>query len=226
MDIAKMTTYNTPQAKICGLTNEEEAAACASLGADAIGFVFYPKSPRNVSLDQAKSIILGLPSHVKGTGVFVNASYDEIMRTVDYCGIHAVQLHGQESPQLAQNLKKKKLIVIKALFMTRNPFLHQAPDYSVPAYLIECGKGRLPGGNAMSWNWKDTLEFGKDNTMILAGGLCPENIKEAFTAAIPDAVDISSGVESSPGKKDLKKVESFLKALKNCRTTKALNKIF
>jgi len=222
----KKPPHHTPQVKICGLTHAEQAFACADLGAEAIGCVFYPKSPRNVSPDQAKKILQALPSHVKGTGVFVNAAYNEIMHTVDYCGLKAVQLHGQESPDLVRRLIQREIIVIKALFMTREPFLHQAENYPASAYLVECGKGHLPGGNALTWNWKDTLEFGKAHTMILAGGLSPENIAEAFSDAIPSAVDVSSGVESSPGIKDLEKVASFLKAVKTCRTINTLNKIF
>jgi len=215
-----------PQVKICGLTRADQSIACAELGADAIGCVFYSKSPRNVSLDQAKEIIHVLPPHVKGTGVFVNAAYDEIMHIVDYCGLTAVQLHGQESADLIRRLIQQKIVVIKALFMTREPFLHQAKEYPVSAYLVECGKGQLPGGNAMTWNWKDTREFGKAHSMILAGGLTPENVTQAFSDAIPAAVDVSSGVESSPGIKDLGKVASFLNAVKNCRATHTLNKIF
>ena len=222
----KKNYHHTPQVKICGLTRADQSVACADLGADAIGCVFYPKSPRNVSLDQAKEILRPLPSHVKGTGVFVNAAYDEIMHIVDHCGLKAVQLHGQESPELVQRLIQREIIVIKALFMTREPFLHQAENYPASAYLVECGKGDLPGGNAMTWNWKDTLAFGKTHTMILAGGLSSENVAEAFSNAIPAALDVSSGVESSPGIKDLVKVASFLKAVKTCKIMKILNKIF
>ncbi|RJP83135.1 MAG: phosphoribosylanthranilate isomerase, partial [Desulfobacteraceae bacterium] len=209
-----MTADNTPQIKICGLTRADQAHACSLLGADAIGCVFYPKSPRNVSLDQAKEIIHALPPHVKGTGVFVDVSYDEVMRAVDYCGLAAVQLHGRESADLVRKLIRQDLLVIKTLFVTREPFLHQAADYPVSAYLVECGKGSLPGGNAMAWNWKDTLEFARLNPLILAGGLSPENISTALSAAMPAAVDVSSGVEASPGIKDLAKVESFIKTVK------------
>jgi phosphoribosylanthranilate isomerase len=221
-----MTADNIPQVKICGLTRPDQAQDCSLLGASAIGCVFYPKSPRNVSPDQAKAIIHALPPHVKGTGVFVNASYDEIMRIVDYSGLAAVQLHGRESPDLVRKLIRRDVLVIKALFMTREPFLHQAADYPVPAYLVECGKGRLPGGNAMVWNWKDTLEFGRGNPMILAGGLTPENLETAFSAAMPAAVDVSSGVEASPGIKDLKKVASFIQTVKKCTSVIPLPKIF
>ena len=217
---------NVPQVKVCGLTKPDEAAGCVSLDADAVGCVFFPKSPRNVSLNQAKKIVRILPSHVKAVGVFVNESFDGIMRAVEHCGLHAVQLHGQEPPELPEMLHQKGLIVIKALFMEKDPLLSKAGDYRAAAYLVECGKGELPGGNAVSWAWEGAMELGEKQTLILAGGLTPENISIAISSALPDAVDVSSGVESSPGRKDLDKVASFIRAVKKCRMNKTIKKIF
>ncbi|MBW1899796.1 MAG: phosphoribosylanthranilate isomerase [Deltaproteobacteria bacterium] len=217
---------NIPQVKVCGLTNQDEAAGCVSLGADAIGCVFFSKSPRNVSLNQAKKIVRALPSHVKTVGVFVNESFEGIMRAVEHCGLHAVQLHGQEPPELPELLHQKGLTIIKALFMEKSPLLSKAADYRAAAYLVECGKGELPGGNAVSWAWEDAMELGEKRPLILAGGLTPENISIAISSALPDAVDVSSGVESSPGRKDLDKVAAFIRSVKKCGMNKTIKKVF
>jgi len=205
-----------PQIKVCGLTDIKEATGCVEIGAGAIGFVFYPKSPRHISEDKAKEIVLSLPEKVRKVGVFVNETFSSIMEKVNYCHLDAVQLHGQESPLLVDRLRKENLLVIKALFDGRKPALTDALTYKASAFLVECGKGTLPGGNALAWNWEKASGFGKKHPFILAGGLSPENVSRAVTATLPDAVDVSSGVESSPGRKDLDKVKSFIDAVFEC----------
>lgn len=205
-----------PQIKICGLTNVDEALGCAALGANAIGLVFYPKSPRNVSEDQARQISLALPEEIKKVGVFVNETFSNIMRKVEHCHLNAVQLHGRESPELASRLFNENLVVIKALFVEGEPSLEQAANYEASAYLVECGRGKLPGGNALEWNWEKAKTFGENYPLILAGGLAPENICLALQASAPDAVDVSSSVESGPGRKDLERVKSFIDAVSHC----------
>lgn len=214
------------QVKICGLTNAEQAYKCAELGADAIGLVFYSKSPRYVTEDTAASIIASLPQHVKGVGVFVNESFSEIMKKVYRCGLKAVQLHGQESPELVKQLKDEKLIVIKALFANGVPSFGEAETYPASAFLVECGKGPLPGGNALSWNWKLARNVVQKYPVILAGGLVSDNVLYAVQSCCPDAVDVSSGVEFSPGHKDLIKVEAFLDSLSQCIITWKPRRIF
>jgi phosphoribosylanthranilate isomerase len=110
--------------------------------------------------------------------------------------------------------------------MGKDPMVSRASDYRAAAYLVECGKGELPGGNAVSWAWEDAMEFGEKQTLILAGGLTPENISIAISSALPDAVDVSSGVESSPGRKDLDKVAAFIRAVKKCGMNKTIKKVF
>ncbi len=217
---------NIVQIKICGLTNADEALGCAALGADAIGLVFYPKSPRNLTESQAKDIVSVLPNQVKTVGVFVNETFSAIMRKVEYCGLNAVQLHGRESPELVRQLRDEKLIVIKGLYTERRPFLKEASDYKASAFLTECGKGILPGGNAMAWNWSEAKSFGEDYPLILAGGLSADNVSQAIAAGQPDAVDISSGAESSPGRKDLDKTRAFIHAVSQCRLDRKPRKIF
>ncbi len=203
--------------KICGLTDVKEAVETASLGADAIGLVFFNKSPRNLSLYQAREISYALPDDICTVGVFVNESYDKIMQIVEYCRLKAVQLHGGESPELVGALVKEDLKVIKALFVKREPFIREINKYNASAYLIECGQGVLPGGNALSWNWSEARSVERKQPLILAGGLTPGNVAEAIAAGRPDAVDVSSGVEASPGRKDLARVESFIAAVHNCK---------
>lgn len=199
------------QIKICGLTDVEQALQCAALGADAIGCVFYPKSPRYVSDEQAKKICDALPQQVKTVGVFVNEDFSHIMQKVRYCNLDIIQLHGLESPEIANRLYKENLIVIKALFIEGSPSIREAENYNVSAYLTEFSKGALPGGNALAWNWKEAKTFGKKYPLILAGGLSPQNVFNAIKMCEPNAVDVSSGVESSPGQKDIDKVKIFIK---------------
>ena len=205
-----------PWIKICGLTQVENAIECAKLGPDAIGLVFFEKSPRNVSIDQAERICSALPKTIQTIGVFVNESFEDIMAKVDFCGLAGVQLHGNEPPELIDRLLENKLIVIKALFAAKPPFLKQSDWYAKASFLlVEYGKGVLPGGNAESWNYEISLQLNTNRPIILAGGLTPDNVKNAVTKTRPAGVDISSGVEKSYGIKDLDKVEAFITAVKS-----------
>lgn len=220
-----------PQIKICGLTRADEAKQCTELGADAIGLVFFKKSPRNLNRDQAQEIVKSLPDHVSKVGVFVNETFDFIMEHVNSCGLSAIQLHGKEAPDLVNRLTDTHLTVIKCLYMENEPFLTAADSYNASAYLVECKKGLLPGGNALSWNWGKAKTFGKSHPFILAGGLTPESVRMAISEASPDAVDISSGVEKSPGRKDMSKVKSFIEqvfqsSLEDSTDRRLLRRIF
>lgn len=201
-----------PWIKICGLTEPENALACACMGADAIGLIFFKKSPRNVSVHQAAQISNILPEHVRTIGVFVNETFDGIMEKVTQCRLKGVQLHGDEPSGLVDRLAKENLMVIKALFAAKTPFLTRAAEYKTASFfLVEYGKGMLPGGNAESWNYEQSLELKKTHTpVILAGGLHPGNVCKAIGKALPAAVDVSSGVEKTPGIKDLIKVRAFI----------------
>lgn len=216
----------TPQIKICGLTSVEEAQACAQLGAAAIGCVFYPKSPRHLSVRSAAEICAALPPEVKTVGVFVNETFSNIMAKVKHCRLSAVQLHGRESPQLAERLSRENIIVIKALFTERAPGLADAPRYGASAFLVECGGGVMPGGTARTWDWGQARPLAETRPVILAGGLSPDNVSGAIAACGPAAVDVSSGVEKAPGRKDLVKVKSFIEAVSRCTSMIKTGKIF
>jgi phosphoribosylanthranilate isomerase len=196
--------------KICGLTRIEDAVACAALGADALGFVFYPKSPRNLTDDQARAVIRQVPQEIRKFGVFVDEPFAAVMRRVEYCGLTGVQLHGTEPPELIDRLMEQDLLVLKTLFIGKSPFLTDAEKYAASAYLVELGKGALPGGNARSWDYGEAKTFSERHPMVLAGGLSPDNVLAAVRSCGPCAVDVSSGVEQSPGIKDLEKVKRFI----------------
>lgn len=201
------------QVKICGLTRPEEAAACAALGAAAIGLIFHPPSPRHVDDAAAAAVTGALPEEVAKIGVFVDAPVETMLDKARRCGLTGVQLHGNEPPQAVPPLRAAGLTVIKALFAARMPGLAAAGDYAPDAFLVECGRGVLPGGNAEVWHWAEARGKSASVPLILAGGLTPQNVAEAIAAAAPDAVDVSSGVEKAPGRKDLKRVAAFMRAV-------------
>jgi phosphoribosylanthranilate isomerase len=201
------------QLKVCGLTDPATAAACTALKIDAVGLVFYPKSPRFVSDAQAAEIAAAVVGRVAVVGVFVNETAAVIRQKVRRCGLTAVQLHGRETPAAVANLKKAGLPVIKALFREKKPSFQAVSKYAATAFLLECGKGRLPGGTARVWDWAEAKAIAGQAPVILAGGLTPENVGRAAALARPHAVDVSSGVEAAPGRKDLHKIEAFVAAV-------------
>lgn len=205
----------TPQVKICGLTVPEQARQCAQLGADAIGLVFHPPSPRHVTLSQAAAISRALPPHVAAVGVFVNPALDLLKAAIEACALSHIQLHGNEPPELLDEISDAFHIpVIKALFASREPGLNHAARFHAAAYLVECGKGPLPGGNAETWDWGSARGFAQVCPTVLAGGLTPHNVVQAIGTCLPDAVDASSGLEAAPGRKDLDKVSQLLANVK------------
>ena len=202
----------TPRIKICGLTSPEEAAFSVMAGAHAVGLVFFPRSPRHVSLAQAREITRIVPAHIATVGVFVNASYDTLMQTADKGGLTAVQLHGNESPELAEKIYRQGVTVLKAFYVTTQPSLESAPEFAGATALVEWGKGVLPGGNALCWG-EETPPLPRSQPLVIAGGLCPESVGDVIRRFRPDGVDISSGVESAPGKKSFEKIEQFIQAV-------------
>lgn len=207
-----------PRVKICGLTDPDNALACAQAGADIIGLVFYPKSPRHVTHPQARAVVEALPKHVPAWGVFVNEPLETILETVNACGLKGVQLHGREPPELISALKGHHLTVIKAVFASRTPGLDTIdPMYAHADYiLVECGMGQLPGGNAKTWEYGLARKKAPHHSVFLAGGLSCDNIESAILAAVPAGVDLSSGVESAPGVKDILKVKELIRRVTAC----------
>jgi phosphoribosylanthranilate isomerase len=214
------------QVKICGLTRLDEAIACAELGADAIGLVFYPPSPRFLTDAAAREISLGLPKSVRKIGVFVDEPFLEVLKRVEFCGLDGVQLHGVETPEMVEAVSSAGITVIKSVFMRKDPHLGDAQFYQASAYLLESGEGQLPGGNAHAWNWRSAAYFSDKYPCMLAGGLDATNVADGIEGFRPDAVDVSSGVESVRGRKDIGKVAAFIKAVRNAKVLREPRRIF
>lgn len=210
------TGKNSHWVKICGFTDLENAKECSAFAPDAMGFIFFEKSPRNVSVETAALIIRHLPDTIMPVGVFVDKERSQVESIVKECGLKGVQLHGSESPEDVAYFMDMGLFVIKALFAQKAPFLDQAHLYPhASAILVEYGKGVLPGGNAESWDYEISKQLKTDLPVILAGGLGPETVKDALDKACPYGVDVSSGVELSYGIKDPVKVAAFISSIRS-----------
>jgi phosphoribosylanthranilate isomerase len=196
--------------KICGITNPDDALMAIDAGADALGFMFYEPSPRKLSLTAAANITRQLPPFVTKVGVFVNAGEGFIQQAIAACGLDRVQLHGDESPEFC---RKFSVPVIKAFRVRDADSLNVLPRYDTAAWLLDSYVSDKHGGTGATFNWELAMaakKFGRP--IILAGGLTPENVGEAIRQVRPYAVDVSSGVESAPGKKDFGKVRAFIKS--------------
>lgn len=201
--------------KICGLTRPEQAAACAAAGADAIGLVFHPASPRCVDAARARAIVAALPAATAAVGVFVDVEPAVICRVAEAAGLHTVQLHGSERPEWMRTLLDAGLHVVCALRATGPELVQQAA--ALPAgvdVLVECGVGVLPGGNGAVWDWSLAAVLRGVRPFALAGGLTPASVAAAVAASGATAVDVSSGVECRPGDKDLELVGAFIAAVR------------
>lgn len=204
------------QVKICGITSRADAQVAVEAGADMIGLIFYPPSPRYVTPEQARTIVECLPAEVAAVGVFVNESCATIAHMAQSSGVHMVQLHGTESPELCQQLPWR---LIKAFRFTADVHPEMMRHYQVEAFLIEGFHAEVYGGGGARADWQHVAALHSYGRIILAGGLTPDNVQEAIHIAQPYAVDVSSGVEAAPGKKDWHKVRAFL------RNAKAANKL-
>lgn len=194
--------------KICGITDLQDAVAAIDLGAHALGFNFYKKSPRYVEPTQAKSIAEALPPLVSLVGVFADEySPERVMNIAHAIGITSVQLHGSESPEYVKRLSG--LRVIKAFRVDDQFDVQQMAAYPVNTFLLDAHVPGHFGGTGRTFDWDVAVAAKKHGRIVLAGGLSSENIFEAIRRVEPYAVDICSGVESQPGKKDLKKMKDL-----------------
>ena len=198
--------------KICGITNLEDALMAVEAGADALGFVFFQGSPRYISPEQAAAIIRLLPPFVQMVGLFVNEEAATVNSVADRCGLDLVQLHGEESPGYCRNVKRR---IIKAFRVKDESSLAEMANYPVAACLLDAWSPDAHGGTGKTFNWEIAAKAAESQTIILAGGLTPDNVAGAIAAVRPYAVDISSGVESAPGKKDTILVRGFIKATRS-----------
>ena len=196
--------------KICGITNLDDALVATELGADALGFVFAD-SPRRIVLEQVQDIAAGLPPFVCKVGVFVDSGFEEIQRAISIGSLDLVQLHGSEDPDLCRLLAPR---VVKSFRVKDESVLDLLSRYEVRAYLFDTYNKVLKGGTGQVFDWDIAKRATEKGRIILSGGLNPDNVMQAVCDVRPYAVDVSSGVESRPGKKDHQKLRSFIQAAK------------
>jgi phosphoribosylanthranilate isomerase len=197
--------------KICGITTVEDALLAVEAGADALGFVFHDKSPRSISPENARAVIKALPPFVQIVGLFVNAPIETVNEVINFCRLDLAQLHGDESPEYCEQVSRR---VIKAFRIKDRSSLDQLACFRVAGYLLDAWMPSAYGGTGHSFNWELAVEAKRYGTIILAGGLTPENVRQAVTQVAPYGVDVSSGVECAPGRKDPEKVREFVKRAK------------
>jgi phosphoribosylanthranilate isomerase len=192
--------------KICGVTRKEDALLAVSLGAWAVGFNFYEKSPRRVTVEQAAGMAALLPLGVRRVGVFVNAGRSAIERTVAGAGLDMIQLHGDEPPDMCHSWPCE---VIKAMPLRSGEDVERLAAYEVYLHLVDSGIGGAYGGTGKLSDWTLAAEAAARHRLLLAGGLTPDNVAEAVRAVRPFGVDVASGVEREPGVKDASKMKAF-----------------
>jgi phosphoribosylanthranilate isomerase len=198
--------------KICGITNLADAQVAVEAGADALGFVFYDQSPRFISMETAAEISKQLPLFILRVGVFVNPTRELIFEAMAGCGLSLLQFHGDEPPEFCAQFG---LMSMKAFRIRDAESLKELPKYKTDAWLLDTYSSDTLGGTGEKFNWDLAIEAQKlGRPVFLAGGLTPENVAEAIQKVRPFGVDVSSGVESAPGKKDHAKVRAFIHAAK------------
>ena len=196
--------------KICGITQEEDGKKAAALGAWAVGFIFYKKSPRYIGPFRAKKIIAALPLFVTPVGVFVDQKEGAIRDIAQFCSLNTLQFHGSESPEFCRRFRSKGYKVIKAFRVNEQFDPGVMKDYQVDGFLFDTYEKDQHGGTGKPFDWqliKGVRSLGKP--VILSGGLHTQNVKAAVEAVGPYAVDVSSGVEEAPGKKSERLMREF-----------------
>lgn len=217
--------------KICGTTNLKDAEAAVRAGADALGFIFAP-SPRRIAVEAARKIVSRLPEKVEKVGVFVDEDMETVWATMERAGLTAVQLHGHETPRLIKRMVAYRMLdrplgaerpkIFKAIPVGGDPYSAlryvEGAEEVLAGVLLDSAGGRTRGGTGAAFDWKAAADFifelGQRYRLVLAGGLTPENVPRAIGMFHPWGVDVVSGVEKEPGKKDHEKVRAFVKAAK------------
>ena len=200
--------------KICGITSFNDAIMAANYGASALGFIFYEKSPRYINPEILKTWISNVPSSVKKVGVFVNKDVDKVNKIAEELNLDMVQLHGDESPEYCNQMIKP---VIK-VFRVNNKFDSiMLNNYQVATFLFDTYNKENHGGTGESFDWQSILQLNTEIPVILSGGLNADNVLEGIEVVKPSAVDVNSGVEAAPGKKDEEKIKNLFTILKNTK---------
>ncbi len=192
--------------KICGITNVADALAACEHGADAIGFVFA-RSPRQISPERAREIIRTLPPFITTVGVFVDEPEVRVREIARFCALDAVQLHGNESPDYVAGLS---VPAIKSFRVKDNSIIDRIHQFNLKWFLLDTYVPDTAGGSGRTFDWAIAADAARTGQMILAGGLTADNVATALSAVRPYAVDVSSGVELAPGKKDHDKIQQFI----------------
>ncbi len=200
-------TSHRVRIKVCGITRAEDALLAASLGVDAVGFVFYDQSPRFISPMKAATIIRALPPFVSAVGLFVNPGQGEIDDVLKHCPLDVLQLHGEETPEFCEAQTHR---VIKAVPVLETADLSIAHAYNGPVLLDAKAPADVYGGTGETFDWALLKGFEHAHPLILAGGLNAENVQQALRVRQWEALDVSSGVESMPGVKDAEKLREFM----------------
>jgi len=201
------------QIKICGITNKKDALAAVELGADMLGFVFYKKSKRYVEPNTARDIVNELPSGVRKVGVFVDEEKDKVLETAEDVGLDTLQFHGDESPEYCRSFRSGYK-VIKAFRLKGPSGLKGINDYDTDWYLFDTASGDSIGGTGKAFDWKILKDFEVLRPFILAGGLKCDNVGRAVKELMPYGVDVSTGVEASPGRKDAALMKKFIETVR------------
>lgn len=200
--------------KICGIMTATDAVMVSRAGADAVGFNFWPGSPRYLEPERARAIRMSLPPFVAAVGLFVDAKPDYIRSIVEDCGLDYAQLHGRLTPKKMARLRGIR--IIKAIRIADESDLNRLDEYEVDAFLLDTYVEGLRGGTGQTFDWQLARVASSRAKIIVAGGLTPENVDKAICAAHPYAVDVASGVEGDePGKKSRKLVTEFIIAAKS-----------
>ena len=199
--------------KICGIKTIKDALAAMEAGADLIGFNFYPKSPRYIDVGTCRNImsVMRQHGHVTYVGVFVNASVEEVYATIETCGLSLAQLHGDETPEMLNVLNGKAFKAFRGIPSDITGYERN----DAPALLVDAAVKGVYGGSGVTADWSAAAELAKKYPLLLAGGLTPENVADAVRQVKPWGVDVASGVESEPGKKDASNMKAFVQAVRN-----------
>jgi len=200
--------------KICGVSDPADARRVADLGAWALGMIFWPQSPRACALDTAEAIGAELQRRLELVGVFVNATLDEIAETADRCNLSVVQLHGDEGPAYCREVARRTgAKVMKAVRVRDAAQLHDLQRFHTDFHLLDAYSPRTPGGTGETFDWELARRHPRTPPVVLSGGLDPDNVGLAVETARPFAVDVASGTEAAPGRKDPAKLTAFVRAV-------------
>lgn len=202
------------EVKICGITNLGDALSALEFGADYLGFILYPESPRAITVKALVQLLAGVGKDCRAIGVFVNERRDEVEKTAADCGLFAVQVHGDEN---AAEFVDFPIPVWRAVKQVSGSWFPKPSEWTAERYVVDSSIAGMYGGTGVTGDWDKAAGFAKRYPVMLSGGLTADNVREAIRLVKPKGVDVASGVEASPGKKDFQKLKAFME---NARAVK------